>query len=88
MQEAGVKRPDVELRFWFALFGPKGLPDAVKAKLESAAAKVMADPHVRERLANLDITPDFAPAPALRTKLESEIRNWTRFIDEKGIKPE
>ena len=88
MQEAGVKKPDVELRFWFALFGPKGLPDAVKAKLESAAAKVMADPHVRERLANLDITPDFAPAPVLRTKLESEIRNWTKFIDEKGIKPE
>lgn len=88
MQEAGVKRPDVELRFWFALFGPKGLPDAVKAKLENAAAKVMADPHVRERLANLDITPDFAPGPVLRTKLESEIRNWTRFIDEKGIKPE
>jgi hypothetical protein len=25
MQEAGV-----DLRFWFALFGPKGLPDAVK----------------------------------------------------------
>ena len=88
MQEAGVKKSDVELRFWFALFGPKGLPDAVKAKLESAAAKVMADPHVRERLANLDITPDFAPAPVLRTKLESEIRNWTKFIDEKGIKPE
>jgi tripartite-type tricarboxylate transporter receptor subunit TctC len=88
MQEAGVKKLDVDLRFWFALFGPKGLPDAVRAKLESVAMKVMADPHVRERLANLDITPDFAPAAVLRTKLESEIRNWTKFIDEKGIKPE
>jgi tripartite-type tricarboxylate transporter receptor subunit TctC len=88
MEEAGVKRADVELRFWFALFGPKHLPDVVKAKLESAAAKVMADAQVRERLANLDITPDFAPAPVLRAKLESEIKNWTRFIDEKGIKPE
>jgi tripartite-type tricarboxylate transporter receptor subunit TctC len=88
MEEAGVKRADVELRFWFALFGPKGLPDAAKAKLESAAAKVMADPQVRERLANLDITPDFAAAPVLRARLESEIKNWTKFIDEKGIKPE
>jgi tripartite-type tricarboxylate transporter receptor subunit TctC len=88
MGEAGVKGADVELRFWFGLFGPKGMPDVVKAKLEKASATVMSDPHVRERLANLDITPDFAPAPVLRAKLENEIRNWTKFIDEKGIKPE
>src|SRR5215467_12559543 len=88
MAEAGVRGADVELRFWFGLFGPKGMADAVKAKLEKASAIVMADLHVRERLANLDITPDFAPAPVLRAKLENEIRNWTKFIDEKGIKPE
>jgi len=82
------ERADVELRFWFGLFGPRGMPDPVKAKLEKASATVMSDPHVRERLANLDIAPDFAPGPALRTRLEREIRNWTKFIDEKGIKPE
>jgi tripartite-type tricarboxylate transporter receptor subunit TctC len=88
MQEAGVKPADVELRFWFGIFGPKGMPDDVKGKLSQALATVMSDQHVRERLAKLDITPEFAPAPALRAKLENEIRNWTRFIDEKGIKPE
>jgi tripartite-type tricarboxylate transporter receptor subunit TctC len=88
MREAGVKPADVELRFWFAIFGPKGMPDAVKAKLEQTVATVMADARLRERLAKLDITPDFAPAPVLRSKLESEIKNWTRFIDAKGIKPE
>jgi tripartite-type tricarboxylate transporter receptor subunit TctC len=88
MAEAGVKGADVELRFWFGLFGPKGMPDTVKAKLEKATAAVVSDPHARERLANLDITPDFAPGPVLRAKLANEIRNWTKFIDEKGIKPE
>src|ERR1700730_10272651 len=88
MQEAGVKGADVELRFWFGLFGPKGMPDTVKAKLERASAMVMSDPHVRDRLANLDITPNFAPGPVLRATLENEITNWTKFIDEKGIKPE
>jgi tripartite-type tricarboxylate transporter receptor subunit TctC len=39
MQEAGVKRLDVDLRFSFTLLGPKGLTDAVKAKLESVATK-------------------------------------------------
>ncbi len=88
MTEAGVKGADVELRFWFGLFGPKGIPEPVKRTLEKASARVMADPHVRERLANLDITPDFAPGPVLQAKLENEIKNWTKFIDEKGIKPE
>jgi tripartite-type tricarboxylate transporter receptor subunit TctC len=88
MQEAGVKTADVELRFWFGIFGPKGMPDAVKAKLETAMSTVMSDPRVRERLAKLDITPDFAPARVLRTTLENEIKNWTKFIDQKGIKPE
>jgi tripartite-type tricarboxylate transporter receptor subunit TctC len=88
MREVGVKAADVELRFWFGLFGPKGMPDAVKGKLEKAIAMVMSDSHVRERLASVDITPDFAPGPILRTKLENEIKNWTKFIDAKGITPE
>lgn len=89
MQEAGVKKTvDVELRFWFGIFGPKGLPDAVKAQLERALSTVMSNQGVRDRLAQLDITPDFAPGPALKTRLEAEIKNWTRFIDAKGIRPE
>ncbi len=88
MQEAGVPAADVELRFWFAIFGPKGLPEAVKDRVFKAVSKVMGDPAVRERLAKLDITPDVISGPAMHAKLESEIKNWTRFIDAKGIKAE
>ena len=89
MQEAGVKKTaDVELRFWFGIFGPKGLPDAVKAKLEGALKTALADRALRARLAKLDITPEFSSGPALRARLENEIRSWSKFVDEKGIKPE
>jgi tripartite-type tricarboxylate transporter receptor subunit TctC len=88
MKEAAVAPADVELRFWFAIFGPKGLPDAVKARLSETVARVMNDPKVQERLAKLDITPDVISGPAMHQKLESEIKNWTRFIDAKGIKAE
>jgi tripartite-type tricarboxylate transporter receptor subunit TctC len=88
MQEAGVPAADVELRFWFAIFGPKGLPDAVNARLSQAVTKVMTNPKVAERLAKLDITPDVISGPAMHAKLESEIKNWTRFVDAKGIKAE
>lgn len=88
MKEAGVKTADVDLRFWFGIFGPKGIPDAVKAKLDKAVAATLSNPRVRERLAKLDIEPAYAPGPVLKTKLENEIANWTKFIDEHGIKPE
>jgi tripartite-type tricarboxylate transporter receptor subunit TctC len=88
MREAGVPPADVELRFWFAIFGPKGLPDMVKTKLSQAVTKVMTDPKVVERLAKLDITPDVISGPAMHEKLVNEIKNWTRFIDAKGIKAE
>jgi tripartite-type tricarboxylate transporter receptor subunit TctC len=88
MQEAGVPKADVELRFWFAIFGPKGMPAPVKDKLFQVVSKIMNDPKVAERLAKLDITPDVIAGPAMHAKLESEIKNWTRFIDAKGITPQ
>jgi tripartite-type tricarboxylate transporter receptor subunit TctC len=88
LKEAGVSHADVDLRFWYGIFGPKGIPDAAKARLDSAVSSVMSDPKVRERLAKLDIAPDYAPAAALSAKLANEIRNWTAFIDAKNIKPE
>ncbi len=86
--ESGLKPADVDMRFWFGLFGPKGIPDAIKAKLDKAVAATLTNSKVKERLAKLDIEPDYASGSDLKAKLESEIRNWTRFIDEKGIKPE
>src|SRR6185503_5602668 len=78
MQEAGVPKADVELRFWFAVFGPNGMPAAVKTNVAAVFAKVLTDPAVDERLAKLDITPDVISAAELHTKLEGEIKNWTK----------
>jgi hypothetical protein len=71
----GANGQDEDCHLVRARSDPKAFPRLGKAKLESVATKVMADPRVRERLANLDVTPDFAPVSVLRTKLESDIRN-------------
>jgi tripartite-type tricarboxylate transporter receptor subunit TctC len=88
LQEAGIKTADVDLRFWWGIFAPAGTPEAVKAKLANAVASVMSAASVRERLAQLDIDPDYAPGDVLKQKLINEIANWARFIDEHGIKAE
>ena len=86
LTEAGVTHADVDLQFWFGVFGPKGMPADVKTKLEKAVQKALELPAVGERLAALDIKPEFGPAAALRTRLQNEIKNWTTFIEAKGLK--
>lgn len=86
--DLGVKHANVALEFWWGLFVPKGTPEPIRARLEKAAQDTMANPAVRERLMKVDTDPSFAPGPALKTKLENEISNWTKFIDAKGIKVE
>jgi tripartite-type tricarboxylate transporter receptor subunit TctC len=54
--------------------------------LENAIQKALKSPAVGERLAALDIKPEFGPAAALQTLLRNEIKNWTTFIEAKGLK--
>ena len=88
LTELGVKTADVDLRFWFGIFAPTDVPDTVRAKLEKAVSAMLSNPHVRERLAHLDIEAAYAPGNVLKAKLESEIANWSKFVDAHGIKPE
>ena len=86
--DLGYKPADVALEFWWGIFAPRGIPEPIRAKVEKAVQATMANPAVRERLMKVDTDPSFAPGPALRTKLENEINNWSKFIDAKGIKIE
>ena len=88
LKESGIKYDDVELGFWFGIFGPKGMPEPVKAKIDSAVQKVLNNPAVRERFAKLAIEINYEPAPVLQQKLQNEIVNWTKFIDANNIRPE
>ena len=88
LTEAGVTTAGVDLRFWFGIFAPARTARSIKAKLEKAVSITLSNPLVRERLANLDIEPDYAPGTVLKAKLTNEIANWTKFIDAHGIKPE
>ena len=86
LKELGLKTADVDLSFWWGIYAPNGIPAPIKAKVEKAFQTVMADPNVRARLAKADTEASFAPGGALKAKLENEIKNWSAFIDAKGIK--
>ena len=86
LEESGIKHADVDLRFWFSVFGPKGLPADVVEKLQKAIQAALADPALSERLKGLDITPEFGGAPVLQTRVISDVKNWGAFIESKGLK--
>jgi tripartite-type tricarboxylate transporter receptor subunit TctC len=48
LTEAGVTHADVDLQFWFGVFGPKDMPADVKTKLEKAVQKALESPAVGE----------------------------------------
>ena len=86
LDEAGVKHANVDLRFWFAVFAPRGVPEPIRMKIEKAVQRTLADPSVREKLAGLDVTADFGNGAVLEKQLANEIKNWKTFIEAKGLK--
>ncbi len=86
LAEQDIKTADVDLRFWFAIFGPKNLPAEVKTKIQQSVQKALTDPTLAERLKGLDITPEYGDSTVLAARLAKDIKNWGAFIEEKGLK--
>jgi tripartite-type tricarboxylate transporter receptor subunit TctC len=89
VDEAGL--PGFYMSTWYGLFGPKGLPGNVLAKLNAATVSALADGAVRRRLADLglDIAPRDQQTPqALATLQRAEIEKWWPIIKAANIKPE
>ena len=78
-------KTDVDLSFWWGVFGPNGIPAPIKAKVEKAFQTVMANPAVQERLAKVDTESTFEPGAALKVKLANEVKHWSAFMDAKNI---
>lgn len=87
VDEAGA--PGVELTNWLGAYAPKGTPKDVVAKLNSAFKAAMADPNVRQRIADqgLEIPPLERQTPeAFAEYLKAEMDKWGAIIRESGIK--
>jgi tripartite-type tricarboxylate transporter receptor subunit TctC len=89
VDEAGL--PGLYVSVWFAIWAPKGTPHGVVAKLNAAMQSSLADPSVRQRLADLgqEITPREQQSPeALAAFHKAETEKWWPLVRAAGIKPE
>lgn len=85
---AELKLDPVNDMAWYGLVAPAGTPDAVVAKVQEAAAKVLASPEMREKLRLQGATP-VANSPAeFRKQIETERAKMVDLVKRQGIKLE
>jgi tripartite-type tricarboxylate transporter receptor subunit TctC len=84
--EAGVRGAEAPL--WFGVWGPAGVPAEIVGKINADTRKALADPGVKEKLANLgNDAMDMSPQDFARF-VRSEIDDYQRVVRAAGIKPQ
>jgi tripartite-type tricarboxylate transporter receptor subunit TctC len=89
VDEAGV--PGLHITSWHGLWVPKATPKSVIAKLSAAIVDALADPVVRQRLADIGnetVARDQQNPEALGAWQKAEIEKWWPIIKAAGIKAE
>jgi tripartite-type tricarboxylate transporter receptor subunit TctC len=71
---------------WYAIFAPKGTPQAVVSRIRETVAKIAAEPEVIKRMEDTGVEL-VASTPAELAKFQrAEIERWAKVIKDAGIK--
>ena len=82
-QALGVK--DYDVRTWFALAAPAGLPKPILDRLNAEVRKAVAVPEVRSRLAAIGGDVGATTPAELRERVARELAMWTKTVETAGI---
>ena len=86
IEEQGV--PGFSSQGSFGLFGPAGLPDAIRDKIQADVADVLKLPEIRKYLEQRGFEPHGISAAEFRTFIAKETAKWKRVIADANIKAE
>jgi len=83
MQEQGLDFRN--LSAWTGLFAPKNAPQEVVEKLSEALRQILADPAVRQRLAEIGFEAQWIAPKEFAERLAADIELWATLTKEAGI---
>lgn len=77
--------PGYESVTWFGVYGPKGLPADVVAKVNAGLNQALADTDVKDRLAQLGIEPAGGTPQQFATMVARDRAKWKKIIEERKL---
>jgi tripartite-type tricarboxylate transporter receptor subunit TctC len=78
--------PGFEATSWFALLAPTGTPAPILEKVRREALKVLAEPDMRARFAQLGLDPVGNSPAEFAAVIKADLAKWAKVIKEVGIK--
>jgi tripartite-type tricarboxylate transporter receptor subunit TctC len=78
--------PGFEATSWFALVAPAGTPAPILEKVRREALKVLAEPDMRARFAQLGLDTVGSSPDELAAIIKADLAKWAKVIKEVGIK--
>jgi tripartite-type tricarboxylate transporter receptor subunit TctC len=83
--ESGIK---VEIVGWYSLLGPAGMSPNVVATLNAQVNRILAQPDLLEKLANLGGTPFGGTPQQVTALIRSDMAKYAKAIKDSGAKPD
>ena len=80
--------PGYEATAWFGIGMPKGTPPAIVAKVNAEVNRALADPKMRERLADLGGIPIAGSPEDFGRVVQAEVDKWAKVVTASGAKVE
>jgi tripartite-type tricarboxylate transporter receptor subunit TctC len=82
---AEVGMPDILIENWYGMVAPAKTPNNIIAALNRIANEAMADPSVKEKLADQGLTVAGDTPEHFRGYIEAETKKWARVIKDSGV---
>ena len=82
---AEVGMPDILIENWYGMVAPAKTPNNIIAALNRIANEAMADPPVKQKLADQGLTVAGDTPQHFRGYIEAETRKWARVIKDAGV---
>ncbi|MBR1225681.1 MULTISPECIES: tripartite tricarboxylate transporter substrate binding protein [unclassified Bradyrhizobium] len=76
------------LSAWTGVFAPKGTPPEVVEKLAESLREILAEPAVRQRLAEIGFEAQWLPPKPFAEHVATDIERWATLTKEAGIVPQ
>lgn len=77
--------PGFEAVSWFALLAPAGAPAAIVNKVHQESMKIIGNPELRPRFAQLGLDITGKPSDEVAAIIKSDIDKWAKVIKDAGI---